>query len=900
MSLISRLSSAWRTWFGKSRLERDLDDELRGAADVLRDRYVAQGMSEDAARRAARLELGGEPLKDAVRDVRVGVQIETFVSDARYAVRTLRTSPAFTVAAVASLALGVGANAAIFTFINALLLRPLPVRDAAALVEITAQRQSGHGLISFPMYRDLAARQQVLTGIAATAGETPVRVTLPAAVPGALPGEADNVRISAVSGNYFSILGVDAQRGRLFSPDDDRIPDSAATAGSVVVLSDGFWDRQFGRDPSVVGRTILVRGTPAEVIGITPRGFVGEAIGTAADGWVPLTAWSSPDDLDNRHGTFTSYLGRLAPGVTRPAAQAALTALFQQLLASERLLTTPVEDNAILLAPAAAGLDVDLRRTYLTPLFIVMGIVGLVLLIACANIANLMLARTTARAGEIGVRLALGCSRARLVRQLLTESVVLSIAGAFAGLLVSRWASHSLATLIYRGPVGLRLHLEPDVRVVAFLAALSIATAVVFGLVPAIRATRVDLAPALKGLRRGSGGVTRQRAGRALVVAQVALSLLLLVGAGLLVRSFQKLHQQDFGFTPDRVVIVGLAHNATDRRPAAMTAVAQAARARVLAMPGVQSASLSGVLLFSPSDIGSTFRIPGRPGPQDEPFAARYNSVSPGYFETVGMRLVAGRTIEEHDDVVGAPAVTVVNERMAREFFPGGAIGQTIALTGPAWKGRPVTVVGVVHDAKYNDLREEAKPMFFLPFAQMTRSLRSLEIKTQQPLSAIAGPVREALSSVTKDLMVRNVTTLTEQVDQSLAAERLLLRLCVLFGGLALLLACVGLYGVIAYSVAQRTSEIGLRVALGATPFSVMRGVLRETLLLVVLGIAIGIPAALAAGRLLVTFLYGLTPRDPVSLGLATGILLAASTIAAALPARRAARVDPNVALRHE
>jgi predicted permease len=404
----------------------------------------------------------------------------------------------------------------------------------------------------------------------------------------------------------------------------------------------------------------------------------------------------------------------------------------------------------------------------------------------------------------------------------------------------------------------------------------------------------------LKGLRRGSGNTSRQRAGRVLVVAQVAMSLMLLVGAGLLVRSFQKLHAQDFGFAPENVLIFSLAGSPADRTPRAMAAVEKAARDRVAAIPGVQSASFSGMLIFSPSDIGAPFTIPGRPGAAGERFSARYNSVTPGYFETLGMRLVAGRTIEERDDVVGAPVVTVVNESMARRFFPGGAVGQTIALTGPAWKDRPVTVVGVVRDAKYNNLREDAKPLFFLPYAQMPRTLRALEIRTDRPAAAIAGPVREALSSVTKDLMIRGIIPLTEQVDQSLAAERLLLRLCVLFGALALLLACVGLYGVIAYSVAQRTAEIGVRVALGATPLSIMRGVLRETLLLVVLGIAIGIPAALAGGRLLLSFLYGLTPRDPATLGLATGILLAAATLAAAIPALRASRVDPNVALRYE
>jgi predicted permease len=471
------------------------------------------------------------------------------------------------------------------------------------------------------------------------------------------------------------------------------------------------------------------------------------------------------------------------------------------------------------------------------------------------------------------------------------------------GLLVSRWASTSLAEMALRGPIGLRLNLAPDIRVFAFLAALSIATAIGFGLVPALRSTRVDLAPALKGLRRGGGTMTKQRASRLLVVGQVALSLLLLICAGLLVRSFQKLHQQDLGFTTANVLIFSLGHGPANRTPAAMAAVEKTARQRVAAIPGVASASFSGMLIFSQSDIGAPFAIPGYQPSSGEPLIARYNSVSPGYFETIGMTIVAGRSFEEQDDAVDARGVTVVNESFARRFLserPVDAIGRMIVLGAGPNRGKTFEVVGVVHDAKYNNLREAAKPLFFLPYAQMTRSLRSLQVRTTQPLAAIAGPIRDALSAVTNDLMIRGIVPLTEQVDQSLAAEQLLLRLCVLFGGLALLLACVGLYGVIAYSVAQRTMETGVRVALGATPANVMRGVLGDTLALVVAGIVIGIPASLAAGRLLVTFLYGLTPRDPVTLAFATVTLLVSATLAAALPALRAARIDPNVALRYE
>jgi len=420
MRLRARGVNGWRNLFRRSAVERELDDELQAALAALEERYLAAGLSRAEARRAARIDLGGvDPVKDAVRDVRVGARIELLLSDVKYAARALRKAPAFTSAAVLSLALGMGANTAVFTFINALLLKPLPVEDPGSLVELAAGPAGTNAFISFPMYRDLAARQQVLSGIAATAGETPVRVTIP--TPGGSPAEVDNVRISFVSGNYFTLLGVHAAAGRLFLPEDDRDPDSASAGGSIVVLSDGFWKRQFNRDPSLIGRTVRIGRTSARVVGVTPPGFVGEIVGNAADGWVPLTAWSSRYNLENRRGTFTAFFGRLRPGVSAREAEAQLTPLFRQLLAAEAIQKAPAV-STISLVSALSGVDFSLRRTYLKPLLIVMGMVALVLLIACANIANLLLARAAARAGEIGVRLALGCSRGRLIGQLLTES----------------------------------------------------------------------------------------------------------------------------------------------------------------------------------------------------------------------------------------------------------------------------------------------------------------------------------------------------------------------------------------------------------------------------------------------------------------------------------------------
>ena len=534
-----------------------------------------------------------------------------------------------------------------------------------------------------------------------------------------------------------------------------------------------------------------------------------------------------------------------------------------------------------------------------------MAIVALVLLIACANVANLLLARAAARRGEISVRLAIGCSRARLVGQLLTESVLLSTLGALAGIGVAYWATQTLLGLISFGPVPVRLDLTPDARVLTFLVAVGILTGVAFGLVPALRATRVDLAPSLQGTRRGDAGVpARQRLSRALVTAQVSLSLLLLIGAGLLIRSLHNLHNLDWGFRPEHVVVFDLAHNPQNRGPAALAQVAWQVQQRVKQIPGIESASVSGIMLFSPSDVSAPLTIRGYTPPPGERMLARYNSVSAGYFDTVGMTLVDGRDIEERDVQNGTP-VAVINDSMARRYFAGGhAVGKIMAIdrgradtTTPA---KPIEIIGVVRDAKYNNLREDAKPMFYVPFGQLPRTLRSVEVRTAKPLAAITAPVRQALADVSKDIMIRRVVSLSDQVDQSLAAEWLIMRLCSFFGALALLLACVGLYGVVAYSVTQRTGEIGIRMALGATEHSILWLVLRETTRVVVAGVVVGVPLAFASTRLVSAFLFGLTPTDPQTIALATLVLLAAAGVAAYLPARRAAAVDPIVALRCE
>ncbi len=837
--------------------------------------------------------------------------MNSLFQDLRYGVRMLVKQPGFTAVAVLTLALGIGANTAVFTLVNAVLLRMLPVSKPQELVELNATQKTGRAIISFPMYRDIGARQQVLTDIFATAGETPLRLTVPH---GGESVELDNIRTDFVTANYFAVLGLQPMLGRFFTEDEDRNPGTSEMAGSVAVISYGLWERQFGRDPAILDRTVLVGRSPCRVLGVMAPGFTGEGLGTNTDVWVPLTPFTSADNLENRRGVITSYVGRLKPGVDQARAQNELSLLYQQLIQSEPIQSPRDEqrrasaaDFSIVVTSAATGIDYGVRRTFTKPLWIIMAIVALVLFIACANVANLLLARAAVRRREIAVRLALGCNRLRLIRQLLTESLLLAFLGTLAGIGFAYWASPLLVRMIETGPLRLPLDLQPDVRVLAFVTGVTIIAGLGFGLAPAWRSSALDLVSALKDQgRAGVGKRTRQYLGRTLVVVQVALSLLLLVSASLLIRSVRNLQAIELGFNPEQVLIFDLAHSPQDRQPTAMANITREVRDRVRQIPGVQSASLSGLLLFSPSDISAPVKIQDNVASQQEPIPIRFSSVSAGYFETVGMSIIQGRPVNDQDSE-NSPAVAVINESMARQYFPNTSpLGRTIEIPGnwrspfEASKGRPIEIVGVVRDSKYNDLRAKVEPMFYLSLLQMPRSLRSLEVRTGEPSAVLAPRIRTELLSVTKDIMIRRVIPLSQQVDRTLAGERMIMTLCTFFGVLALLLASVGLYGVISHSVVQRTNEIGIRMALGATGRSVMAMVMRQSLTIVLVGLAIGLLLAVLLTRLVASFLFGLSPVDPWSITVATLVLILVAVLAVLLPARRAAKVDPLVALRYE
>src|SRR5215510_4542000 len=627
--------------FRRRKAEAELDEELRYHLEKEIERHIAGGMSPREARMAALRGFGGfEQKKEECRDARRLGLVEDLMQDLRYGGRMLWKKPGFTLVVVLTLGLGIGANTAIFTLIDALLLRTLPVPSPHEIVAINALNIKGRigffGSLSFPMYRDLRARQEVFTDLLASRVINPVRLTIPS---GTGSVDVDNVQTSLVSANYFKVLDVQPHLGRFFSEEDDRNPGSSESAGSVAVLSYSFWERQFGLDPGVLDRVVIVDRSPCRVIGVAPRGFFGEKVGSEPDLWAPIITFS-PRSLQESRGFRSIYgIGRLKPGMSREQAEAAMTLLYRQLLQPE-LTQTPsrtanrgsssIEDFVIRLEPGATGFSFGrLRQTFAKPLRIIMAIVALVLLIACANVANLLFARAVARRREISVRLALGCGRFRLLRQLLTEGLLLAALGTAAGSFVAWWGSRVLLRMVDTGYEPLRLDLSPDARVLLFTAAVMALTGIGFGLAPAWRASGVDLTSAMKDQGRGTGRRVKQYLGRTLVILQVALSLLLLIGAGLLIRSLHNLRRIDLGFRPEHALIFDLAHSPQNHEPAALARVAHDVYERVRRIPGVERASLSSHMLLSPFSSSGSLMIHDYTPEQGERARVRFNSVSP-------------------------------------------------------------------------------------------------------------------------------------------------------------------------------------------------------------------------------------------------------------------------------
>jgi len=836
--------------------------------------------------------------------------MEIFFQDIRYGLRMLRKSPGFTTVAVITLALGIGANTAIFTIVNALLLKMLPVNHPEQLVvvgdpSLPNNRSNGTprtDIFSYPLYKELRDSNSVFTGLCAAATDHRIEVDT-----GHGESTPEKVVGRMVSGNYFTVLGLNPAAGRLLSDSDD----TAENANPVVVLGYGFWQRKFAMSPSIIGTDIRLNGSPFTVIGVAPAGFSGDVVGEQMALFVPISM--QPEIVRGRHwrnAVNTSWLmlfGRLKSGMTQDQAAANLNIVFQQALRGSYGAALSTDDRNeirethanIKVVPGGTGVS-DLRSDYKLPLLLLMGIVGLVLLIACVNVANLLLARATSRRREIAVRVAVGANWKRLLRQLLTESILLALLGGIAGSLLAVWGVRLLVTIFGSNTT---LPVRPDARVLTFTIFISLFTGLLFGLIPALRSMNVQVSPALKE----SGRSTRERSsrfglGKGLIAGQIALSLLVLFAASLLVRSLQKLMAQDFGYDRDRLVIARIDPISAGYDNDKMKLLATQLVMRVASTPGVHAVTYSTNGLFGGTESNDAIIVPGFNASRDDR-AAMEDYVGPDYFGAVGIPILAGRGIEARDTAT-SNRIAVVNEAMVKHFFQGqNPVGRQFQIDDADWLDKPITIVGFSRDAKdHSDaIREAVKPRFYMAFQQVPKPVQIvLEAQVQGTPSAVVTNVTSQIKGVDANLPISFVKALDTLVNDAAANQIALARLSVFFGVLALLLACVGLYGVMSYTVAGRSREIGVRMALGAARGDVIQMLLREGMLLVLVGVAVGIPLALVSSQVLRSFLFGLKATDPVSLIGVILLLGAIAALAAFIPARRGSKIDPMVALRYE
>jgi macrolide transport system ATP-binding/permease protein len=926
-------------WLTRRQSKEDqLTAELQFHLEEETEERQAAGMSVQDARWAARRELGnlGAVLEDT-RAMWSWTLLEQLGQDLRYAARTTLRNPAFTILAALSLALGIGANTAIYSFMDALLMRSLPVPDPGSLVVLNwhlmgkksirdsvVHTESGYfyndpktgmttPIFPYPAFESLCNSTDALSVLFAyrPAGKLNVMIQ----------GQAGMAAGEYVSGDYFRGLRLVPAAGRLIVAEDDR-----AGAPAAVVLSYPFAQSRFGDAASAAGRQVLINNVPFTAIGVVPPGFFGVNPAAAPDFYLPMHADLSliperdpladpaKEYLDD-HYYWIEMMGRLRPGITIPQAQAALGRVFEGWVAGTATNDTERKNlPEFLLKPGAGGLD-NLRREYSRPLYVLLAMVGLILAIACANIANLLLARATARRREMAVRLSIGAGRWRVIRQLLTESLLLAITGGAAGILFAMWGVRFLTLLLASGSSDFTLHAELNWHVLVTAAALTTIAGLLFGLAPALQATRVDLMPVLRETRAGewrTGGRLRFGFSRILVVAQIAISLLLLVGAGLFVRTLSALQSLEMGFQRENLLTFTLNARQAGHRDPEIISFYQELQERFAAIPGVRSATVANSPLLSEEAWGWPVVPLGKQRPEKAPSgqgsgmaaaATHVLATGPGFFTTMQIPLLSGRGFD-HRERLGSPPVAIVNQAWVKANLQRvNPMGQRIVSFGPRLKPQEMEIIGVVKNARYDQLTGDFPAIVYMPFAQnlnvpveeMTFFLRT----AGDPL-AYADTVRKIVHQADARIPVTDLGTEVAQIDRDMGQQILFARLCSVFAMLALAIACVGLYGTMSYTVARRTGEIGIRMALGARRGTVLWMVLRDVLILVIPGLAISLPVALGASKILESLLFGVKPGDPRAIAVAVAILLAAALAAGYLPARKASQIDPLTAVRHE
>jgi predicted permease len=830
------------------------------------------------------------------------------LQDLRYAVRMLTKSPGFTVVAILTLALGIGANAAIFSITDQVLLRLLPVQKPEELVVLHSPGpQPGRNwsdgdrsvVWSYPMYKDLRDNNQVFSGLLA-------RFATQASVSG--QGQTELADAELITGNYFEVLGVRPALGRVFNSQDETMPG----ANPVLMLSYGYWQRRFGRDPGILNKQLVVNGISMTVVGVVRPGFFGVQVGQTPDIFVPITmkAQMTPnwDGLADRQDHWLAILGRLKPGISSAKAEAGLQPEYSAILQSEvsALKSSPQTKKdflakKILLNPGSHGRPI-LQHDAGQPLLILLSMVGLVLLIACANLASLLVARGEARQREIAVRMAMGAGRWRLIRQLLTESLLISLAGGAAGLVVGSWTLGALVSSVPDNIGAAGLQGKFDYRVLAFALGLSVLTGILFGFLPALRSTRADLQTTLR--EQGAnvfGGKSNVRLRKVLLVSQVALTVVLLASAGFFARSLMNLKSQDLGVRTDHLIQLSVSPELNRYTPVQTVALVDRLRENIAALPGVRSVSASEIELLANSDSYANITPEGFPMTEDTNTDVQQNWVGPNFFSTLGIPLLAGREFDDRD-VSGAPKVAIVSEKTAQMYFHGqNPIGRHFAFGSGNDVHPDIEIVGLVKDSKDTDLRQEIRPLVYIPYAQDThQGDATFYVRTNVEPTAMAATLRKTIQSADPNLPVFDLKTLDQELDEIAFSERLLTFFSLCLGLLAALLAAIGLYGVMAYMVSRRTREIGIRMALGASQQNVAWLVLRENVRISAAGLGIGLVAAFALGKLIESQLFGVKASNPLVFLAAAVMLSTVAFLAGWLPARRAAAVDPMVALRYE